>query len=266
MSTNKSTSTEINFNREWFHYFQSSTDRSDERKIIETTNNLHQEERWISVDLPHYIDGPTLENSFKCWYCKQFQWVSLDERKIYVICHPLKSHANSASFRAETKIWLNNEQIFDGSLFSHSNSIELPTQLLRKNDNFDEKEGNDNCILICCINSSLCIDIYASVHGETICAMGQVILDESSLCHEQLANDILDYTVSVNDDDGRFSLNFNPRRKSKRSPLLSMNQETRNSSGVQNKSEEPDDELLIPRLVIVIMIVGTRGDVQPFIA
>jgi hypothetical protein len=82
---------------------------------------------------------------------------------------------------------------------------------------------------------------------------------------DEKQTDTLDYTVSVDDDDGRFDVIFNAKRKSKSISTAS----NRSSQSVDNGNEineERENDLLIPRLAIVILIVGTRGDVQPFIA
>ncbi|CAF2683629.1 unnamed protein product [Rotaria sp. Silwood2] len=100
-------------------------------------------------------------------------------------------------------------------------------------------------------------------------------MDENNLNkykdYDKKPNDILDYKVSVDDADGRIDVMFNPKRKSKTSPIPLSSLKDSSQSIIQENQikeikENIDDDLLVPRLAIVILIVGTRGDVQPFIA
>ncbi|CAF5119929.1 unnamed protein product, partial [Rotaria sp. Silwood1] len=101
-----------------------------------------------------------------------------------------------------------------------------------------------------------------------VCATGQVIIDERPLDEyknsDETSNNILDYRASVDDGDGRINVTFNPKRTSivTSTPLKHFSQSIIN----ENQLNEVNDDLLVPRVSIVILIVGTRGDVQPFIA
>ncbi|CAF4327938.1 unnamed protein product, partial [Adineta steineri] len=81
-------------------------------------------------------------------------------------------------------------------------------------------------------------------------------------------NNVLDYTVSVDDADGRIDVKFNPKLKSKSlsTQLSTLKQPSQSIIDENQSTENIDEDLLVPRLAIVILIVGTRGDVQPFIA
>jgi hypothetical protein len=110
-------------------------------------------------------------------------------------------------------------------------------------------------------------------------------------------NRVLDYLVGFNDTDGRFDISFSLRLKT---PTISqlpypsnrIEQENiestsdRNSNTltpntkhgldylvnfnhidpISSKHENSPEEFDVPRLTIVMLIVGTRGDVQPFVA
>ena len=118
-------------------------------------------------------------------------------------------------------------------------------------------------------------------------------------------NRVLDYLVGFNDTDGRFDIGFNSILKSpkiskspnspyiiERKPMdnISVSSEHHildnlvkmfhpsdsshtdcNTPNIivsedDNQSERDNESFHVPRLTIVMLVVGTRGDVQPFIA
>jgi hypothetical protein len=139
-------------------------------------------------------------------------------------------------------------------LISLNDPIELSAKLLH----------NEN-ILIICSKKNLFLHIYLLIYGTVICATGEVTTNEQSLKDsDKLEDDILDYTASVDDTDGRISVVFTPKGKSETIPTVFLKHP---SQSINNKDKvNVDDDLLVPRLAIVILIIGTRGDVQPFIA
>jgi hypothetical protein len=110
-------------------------------------------------------------------------------------------------------------------------------------------------------------------------------------------NHVLDYLVGFNDTDGRFDIGFSSRLKT---PTISQHpypshrieQENIESTSDRNsnilttntkhvldylvnfnhidpnssKHENSPEEFDVPHLTIVMLIIGTRGDVQPFVA
>jgi hypothetical protein len=264
MATNSNDVIDIDFNNDWKYYCQNSNEKIDERTIISTTNNIDTDKRWTSIELPHLIDKSSTKKSNKYWYRKQFDWTST-KQQIYLNCQSYNNDDNkSRSSNINGTIWLNDTQIFSDSLKSLRDPIELSTKLLHS-----EKM---NILIICCENSSLSLSIYLTIHGKIICATGQVDIDENIVDKQKDADnkqhDVLDYTVSVDNADGRIDVIFKPKRKFKvastPSPPLKHSSIDENQTNV-NKGAL-DDDLLVPRLAIVILIVGTRGDVQPFIA
>lgn len=85
-------------------------------------------------------------------------------------------------------------------------------------------------------------------------------------------NSTLDYLINFNDDDGRFDIGCNSKLKSsilskhQNPPDIIVNEDhdQKNEQIINNK--ENIEEFHVPHLSVVMLIVGSRGDVQPFVA
>jgi hypothetical protein len=230
MEADRDDLTNIDFDNDWKCYFQLA---SEENMMI-AAHNVDKNHRWSSIGLPHLVDMNKSRKFNKWWYCKRFDWASID-KQLYLTFEPdndLKD--NSASTNITATIWLNNTQIFSGLFMALTNPIELSSKLLHS-ENIDEQNHN-NSLVICCSNSTLSLHARLTFHGKLICATGQVNLNEAST--------------------KKHKASFKPIPSSPKFVRYDRN---------ENK-EELKDDLLIPRLAILILIVGTRGDVQPFIA
>ncbi|CAF2655037.1 unnamed protein product [Rotaria sp. Silwood2] len=268
METNPKDLTYIDFNNDWKCYCQQSNDNTDEKTIVSNANNINIDQDWSSIELPHIIDTiQRNKRSCKWWYRKQFEWTLTNEQceqRVYLNFEPLDRHDKQSNINAI--IWLNSTQIFSGSLVSLKDPLELSSKL------FHTGNKHHNILVICCINTNLFLHAYLLIHGQVVCATGQVIIDEK-LLDEQTNSDktpdnIFDYRVSVDDDNGRINVTFNPKRKSivTSTSLKHFSQSIINENQPNKDRDNFNDDLLVPRLAIVILIVGTRGDVQPFIA
>ncbi|CAM4793077.1 unnamed protein product [Rotaria magnacalcarata] len=263
----------IDFDHDWKCYCQQLNDDINVETIVTTANNIHTNQCWSSVELPHRIDiGDDNKQSYKWWYYKKFEWTSTKQtskEQLHLKFEPSSDDDDDdQKFTIDATIWLNGAQIFSGSLTLLNDPIELSSNLLRS--------GNihDNSLVIFCPNTNLYLHACLLVYGKVIYAIGQVMMDENNFDKYQnldkKSKDILDYKVSVDDADGRIDVMFNPKRKFKTLTISSSLKYSSQSVVYQNQTNElnenVDDDLLVPRLAIVILIVGTRGDVQPFIA
>jgi hypothetical protein len=260
MAMNNKDLTNINFDHDWKCYCQQSNDKTDKKTIVSLANNNNTNQNWFPIVLPHIID--VAERSCKWWYRKQFDW--LPDQRVYLNFEPSDSHAKKSNIKAI--IWLNGTQIFSDSLTSLKNPIELSSKLL-----YIENKHR-NILVIRCTNTNLSLHSCLLIHGKVICATGQVTIDEENLDKyedsDKIQNHVLQYTVSVDDTDGRIDMIFDTKRKSMTisTPSKDSSQSIDNENQINKEKENLDDVLLVPRLAIVILIVGTRGDVQPFIA
>jgi hypothetical protein len=265
MAVNNKTLTNINFDNDWKCYCQQSDDKTDEKTIVSTADNNNTDPSWSPIELPHIID--VVKHSCIWWYRKQFDWTSTNqqsEQQIYLNFESSNSQNKKSNINAT--IWFNSIQIFSGSLPTLKYPIELPSELLYSENKYS------NILIIRCVNTNLSLHTCLLIHGKIICATGQVTTDETNLDKYKVSNkiekDVLNYTVTVDDADGRIDVIFNPKRKSKTisSSLRHSSQYINDENELNEDIDNLDDYLLVPRLAIVILIVGTRGDVQPFIA
>jgi hypothetical protein len=263
MAANNKDLTNIDIDNDWKFYCQQLNDNTDENIIVSTVNNNNTNQCWSSIELPHRNDTLTLnKDSCKWWYRKQFNWTSTNQR-IYLNFESSDIHAKKSNINAA--IWVNGTHIFSGSLSSWKDPIKLSPKLLHS----ENKHGN--ILLICCVNTTLSLHVCLRIRGKVICATGQVMIEENSFDKrkdsDKKQNNVLDYTVSVDDGDGRIDVVFHPKLKSKATPtIIHPSQSIINEKQTNENDENIDEDLLVPRLAIVILIVGTRGDVQPFIA
>jgi len=268
MLTNPKNLTYIDFDNDWKCYCQQPNDRTDEKAIVSAANNINIDQYWSSIELPHIIDTIKPDKwSCKWWYRKQFDWILTNEQceqQVYLNLEPLDGHDKQSNINAI--IWVNSRQIFSGSLVSLKDPIELSSKLLHS------ENKHHSILVICCINTNLFLHASLLIHGQIVYVTGQVIIDEKPFDEyknsDKIPNDILDYRVIVDDGDGRINVTFNPKEKSivTSTPSKHLSQSIVNENQPNEDKDNVNDDLLVPRLAIVILIVGTRGDVQPFIA
>jgi hypothetical protein len=115
------------------------------------------------------------------------------------------------------------------------------------------------------------------VYGKRIFPTGQIQLDEKTIDDNKNSNrkkfNVLQYLVSFDRSDGRIEVQFNDQEQSNEKPTffssLSLSSigsfEVITDEEQTNENNINSDNFVVPRLAIVILIVGTRGDVQPFI-
>lgn len=265
----------IELDSNWKCYYQSFNDKPFENIMISTANNSEINQRWTSLDLPHITATSERSkheemNSYQWWYCKQFNGIPTDKQSKQQLHLTFRrcdgSNNNSISSNTTGTIWLNDTQIFSGLLMQLSEPLELPANLLH--GEILEEDKCTNTLTICCFNSSLSLHARLILRGKVIIASGQVNVDEELVNNHQHVKktdgDILDYTVSVDNDDGRIDVIFNSKKKCK-APLTQLSELTSHEKQIDENKPLKND-LFVPRLAIVILIVGTRGDVQPFIA
>jgi hypothetical protein len=124
---------------------------------------------------------------------------------------------------------------------------------------------------------SLCFHARLIVYGKRIFPTGQIQLDEKTIDDNKNSNrkkfNVLQYLVSFDRSDGRIEVQFNDQEQSNEKPTffssLSLSSigsfEVITDEEQTNENNINSDNFVVPRLAIVILIVGTRGDVQPFI-
>ena len=244
----------VNFDREWkcLQVTEASTDQ-------EYTSTSYDDQRWTEINLP---DHHSKSESSVYWYRKAFEWrpkVDL-QRHIYL---NLTSNGNDEENDNDHKIssvivWLNEQRIYSGIL---PNSIEL-TKHLRVNVR--------NVFAICSTEGQPLL-LHARILMPRIC-FGQVNYNDVDESTSKKQRHVLDYSASFNDSDGLIDVFIEPFSKTKPNAIRETS-EIETDDDIKRVSEVYQADIRsklidapIPRLAILMLIVGTRGDVQPFIA
>ena len=261
----------IDFDTNWKCFYQSFNEKNIENTLISIPNNFQTDQQWTSVDLPHLTPLTKQKiNSYQWCYSKQFNGIPSGKESKQQFNLMFENSSKSSNINGT--IWLNNTQIFSGLFNQLNQPIELSSNLL--NNQVLEENKLNNTLTICCLNNTLSLHVRLILRGQMIVATGQVNVDEQFVNKNNKSgkteDEILDYTVSLGNDDGRIDVVFNSNKKYK-APLKPSSSSTQLSQLNNNlkqieENKELKEDLLVPRLAIVIHVVGTRGDVQPFIA
>jgi hypothetical protein len=280
MRTNEDNHLKIKFDHDWCGCCLHATDDIDIN--VMTNTNSNDDHYWISLQLPHIIiDKQGEKNEENWWYRKQFEWKTNrpnSDQRVHLIFESLNDqHINGNNDYSSVDtftVWLNEIQIFSDSFQLPKISIDLTEQLAYK----DELGNNNstNTLVVCCANASLSLHTYLLIPSVIIDAIEQHNIDISSekICTALpfRKNRVLDYLVNFYHADGRFDIILNPKLNSptvanqNNSPNIVLSQDDNHTIERPIYYNEEIDRLHVPRLAIVMLIVGTRGDVQPFVA
>ena len=223
----------IDFDQNW-SYCQRTTTNDDNVNAVNNSN-------WLPIDLPHTI-ADDKENIFKnsqqkWWYRKQFQLIQTDQS----ILLTFKS-SDSMTSAISISVWFNTVKLLSDSIRSSQISIELPQKLL--NSDRMKNPNQTHTLIVCCINNCLSFNAFLTVPLNTTCIVREVSFSNLN----QKRNGIYDYGGLTNGID---------RSMKDLAGML-------NTNILESRNHE--NHLFVPYLNIVMLIVGTRGDVQPFIA
>ncbi|CAF1290340.1 unnamed protein product [Adineta ricciae] len=260
MSSDKNDQTQIDFNSYWEYCSRPTSNQSDDKLLSQDSDVGSQ---WFSVTLPHI---PASDQRYNYWYRKHFDWIIPDERheqQVYLFfdsCDDEEQQSNAPNITGS--IWLNDKEILSSSSLQ-GKSIELTNHLVQSSE-----DGNtsSNILLVHSIGTRLTLNARLIVFGTMIWTSAQLKTesrseqdaDESNSDEE---NNNVDYTVRVDGADRRISVVFSTPNEDYQSSLPTFNR-----FHVVEEEEHLENISIVPRLTIVILIVGTRGDVQPFIA
>jgi hypothetical protein len=272
MSPDKHEQLKMNFHHDWHCRCLCTTDDHVDIAVMGQKDDT-DDHVWTSIQLPHIVDDKIELN---WWYRKQFELKdhrqSSDERVI-LIFEPINDHNSSENGNNNPSIktfivWLNETQIFSGSFQLPRISIDLTESLV-----YLEKNDSKNTLVVCCTKASLSLHAYLLLSHEISDAIEQEHLyvgttktHRKSPCKQ---NYVLDDLINYDDVDGLLNIHFNssPNISKKQSSLdIIVNEDCDDINKRKMDNKENIEEFEVPRLAIVMLIVGTRGDVQPFVA
>ena len=266
----KSETTAINIDSDWrFTCLTNSTSFHNE-----LLSNSFDDHEWTSIQLPHLNDRKDQKFTSHCisyWYRKRFDLrnkMSDQQQQVYLHFESINTNKKSNNDESDVKIpavtvWINQVEVF-------SNTLPEPICLTQH-----LKHDAENILVI------------QSKQGYRLLFHARLLLPASVSCQIDLhefeevnskthQGKTLDYTAAFNEDDGLISLFIHTlKRHAKRNGYDhgsdTDDEKTDNDKPKKTTMDEVADVKTIingdiPRLAIVILIVGTRGDVQPFIA
>ncbi|CAF2686388.1 unnamed protein product [Rotaria sp. Silwood2] len=216
----------------------------------------YNDNHWTNIDLPH---NEIKHDSSAYWYRKRFEWKHKSDvhQHIYlnfILTDYYYKYLNYTKV-PQIIVWLNHVPISFDSLTQHS--IEITSYLHTDFDN----------IIVICSPDGYSLSSYVRILMSPMC-IGQLNYDDFDTNTLKRYHKKLDYTASFNDADGLIDVSIDS--------IQNIDDEQchfdEDNDWVQLSMTDIDDakQVLqvgpVPRLAIVILIVGTRGDVQPFIA
>jgi hypothetical protein len=240
----------IHFDRDW-KYLRTINSSLNEEFISINYNDYH----WKIIDLPH---NDIIDDSSVYWYRKKFEWRNKPDFQQHIYLNFYVNDDEDYNKILSITVWFNEKKIYSGIL---PRPIELTKHLRINSDN----------ILIICSTEGYTLSLHAGILTPRIC-VGQVNYDDVSEMTLKKRRQTLDYTASFNDADGLIDVFINSFQKMKKDfscekSDTSEDTELEHLIGTQQSEFKPVFETgPVPRLAILILIVGTRGDVQPFIA
>jgi hypothetical protein len=240
----------IHFDRDW-KYIQLKNSSFNEEFISINYND----QQWQILDLPH--NDAIDESSIHC-YRKKFEWRSKPDFQQHVYLNFYSNDNEDYRKIPAITVWLNEIRIYSGQL---PIPIELTKHLRIDVDN----------ILVICSKEGYTLSLNARLVMPRLC-IGQVNYDDVNEITSKKRRKLLDYTASFNDSDGLIDVcidSFHKMKKVIPHEKSDHDEDTEWEHVVGTEQTEIQTMLKnnsIPRLAIVMLIVGTRGDVQPFIA
>ena len=235
----------INFDQNW-NYCQRRVTTNDES--VHAIDNAD----WSSVDLPHLVainrKYTVNNNQQRWWYRKQFQLILPDQSLKQPILLTFQSSEHPTESLADFIIvWLDTVKLFSNSIPTSQISIELPSKLLTSDSMKDHHRTHT--LIVCSSTGSLSLNAYLTVPLNTTCIVREVSFNapvKNGINLNEKCHGISNHIGLING--------------------LSLTNGVNSKKMIQKERIQTTNHLSVPYLTIVMLIVGTRGDVQPFIA
>lgn len=253
-SNTKDSTIVVHFDRDWKVRHLINQSPEDDYASLN-----YNDEHWQVIQLPHHA---TVESLSTYWYRKKFAWnYQFDtQQHIYLNFASTEYDLDNNQPLSQvqipsTSVWLNEASVYTGTL--PKNPIEITSYLRTSQEN----------ILTICSTQGHPFALYSRIIMPKIC-IGQVDFHDIDSTTLKRRRKTLDFTASYSDADGLIDVSMNALQKSSKhtSETDEFADWDRISDAESEEVKAAFDMGPVPRLAIVILIVGTRGDVQPFIA
>jgi len=217
----------------------------------------YNDDRWETIQLPHHA---TTNDSSTYWYRKRFDWRHKPDTQQHIYLN-FTSTENDDDNQSNPihisgiNLWLNQISIYTGTL--PKVPIEITPYLRTSTEN----------VVVICSTQGYPLSLYARLIMPRVC-IGQVNYQDVDQATSKRRHKTLDYTASYNDADGLIDVCVDTLTKKTldKSHTDEHPEWDHVSDAEMDEAKAALDIGPVPRLAIVILIVGTRGDVQPFIA
>ncbi|CAF3948860.1 unnamed protein product [Adineta steineri] len=263
----------INFDHSWSYYHQPIITNDDIANA--TVTDIMNICNWSPAELPH-ISRTKSETTFtnkseKWWYRKHFQCILSDSQLEQSVSLTFKSSDNNYrnSLAISSVIWLDAVNIFSGVLQIPQTSIDLPKTLLYSSDM--ENRNYQHTLIVCSMDACLSFSASLILPHDAIISIKDIhdnatIRRTSDL--SQKHDNIYNYVASF-DDVNKHNTNTSD---SKRVSLPTYDKQefcdivTEKIIDRENNQIADVNRTKVPLLTIVMLIVGSRGDIEPIIA
>ncbi|UJR29456.1 hypothetical protein I4U23_010668 [Adineta vaga] len=217
----------INLDQEWTCC--STTDDDNDLLNVNVPISI-DESNWYSIKLPHIIDN---NKSTNWWYRRQFDCTLSNEESTSSIYLTFKKSSNE-DMKDENDV-LFTQSIFVVVWLDDIRSFSGPLTLPHTSIKLPQKSLNSNhTLIICSMNTCLSFHVCLTIKDDKF-------HNKTNLTRQITCSDSIDEYVNIDLDSDQLI------------PMTILPEENKNSKS-------------IPLLSIIMLIVGSRGDVQPFIA
>ena len=247
----------INFNGGWFacHRTYTPDEYSNSTDLLKANEHF----QWFPVEFPHTGGNnrkyQTTNEVQVWWYRKEFECLLSDHSsndKIYLSLESKNDNNSLEALSMEMDVWIDDKKIFSHALDTPQTSIELTEMFFQSSK--EKKSNNDiHTLLLCSKKTSFNANTFLLIPPDGTCTIkGRIFNSNVTNNINENSHEISNYVTSVNDAEESHQNDL------KRKNEQSTNEDKQYAKKINNQ--------IIPKLNVVMLIVGTRGDVQPFIA
>ena len=226
----------------------------DEAILAPDYDDLH----WTTIELPDRNPSENVSNMF--YYRKRFDWTyPFDYRQPVYLNFTGTDSNNQVENAIEIPniiIWCNQRRIFEGNLAKQSIDMSNSIQITEEN------------IIVLCSSEGYPLSFHVFL---IVPRLRTIYINENHFesTTKQDGNRPLNYTANFNETNGLIDVTIDPRDTIDHNEMLESDGQI-SFEYISNDDVAKAKKALeigpVPRLAIVMLIVGTRGDVQPFIA
>lgn len=219
----------------------------------------YDDHSWKTIELPDR--NPNKNDSTMFYYRKEFDWIYPFDPRQHVYLHFTATESNNEVDNTieipNIIIWCNQKRIFEGNLGNQSIDITNNIQISTEN------------IFVLCSSEGYSLSLHTYLIVPRLCTIYINENDFDSTTTTQHRSRTLNYTANFNEKKGLIDVTIDANDAIDHYGITGSDEQF-SFEYISNDDVDNAKKALeigpVPRLAIVMLIVGTRGDVQPFIA